>query len=150
MKIYKFAPYSFSKLSTHKQCNRKFKYQYIDRAPQAYIDRTALFKGSAIHNILENYPKPGTHKMAPQYEHIATKFIESPLGQQYLEVPHTVELKIGLNYNLEPCEYNEKDALFRGFVDHMCVIDDEVYEILEVDDVSEISSDYEIIQILQN
>ena len=38
--MYKFAPYSFSKINMHKQCGRKFKYGYIVKAKREQQDRT--------------------------------------------------------------------------------------------------------------
>lgn len=120
----KFAPYSFSKLNCHVQCNRKFKYGYIDRAPKDKRDITALLKGGAVHSILENFPSPSTHKLAPKYQHIADKFILTNLGQKYLLENSTREFNFGLTSNFEPTGYSSKDAMFRGSVDFMCIIND--------------------------
>ena len=66
----KFAPYSFSRLATHKNCPRKFRYSYIDKIPSGRVDRTAVLKGAAVHSIIENYPNESSHKLAPDYKHI--------------------------------------------------------------------------------
>lgn len=119
----KFAPYSFSKLSTHKQCNRKFKYNYIDKAPKDKTDMTALLKGGAIHSIIEHYPNETSHKLAPKYQHIVDKFISTNLGEKYLTVDSIREFDFGLTKKLGPTSYSDKDALFRGSVDFICTID---------------------------
>lgn len=119
----KYAPYSFSKLSTHKQCNRKFKYNYLDKAPKGKVDMTALLKGGAVHSILEHYPNDSDHKLAPKYQHIADAFVRSKLGEKYLTQNSTREFNFGLTHDLEPCAYSDKAALFRGSVDFVCVID---------------------------
>lgn len=119
----KYAPYSFSKISTHKHCNRKFQYAYIEKAPKSKVDMTALLKGGAIHSILENYPVMSTHKLAPKYQHIADKFIATNLGEKYLSSDSIREFSFGLTKDLEPCLYSDKDALLRGFVDFICTID---------------------------
>ena len=120
----KYAPYSFSKLSTHYNCNRKFKYAYIEKPQKDYKDMTALLKGGAVHNILENFPQQSTHKLAPQYQHIVDNFIKTNLGKKYLYSESIREYDFGLTTTLEPTTYNDKSALFRGSIDYVCVIDD--------------------------
>lgn len=119
----KYSPYSFSKLSTHKQCNRKFKYNYIDKAPKSPMDMSALLKGGAVHSILEHYPNSSTHKLAPKYQYIADKFIQTNLGEKYLTQESIREFDFGLTKYLEPTEYGDKEAMFRGSVDFICTID---------------------------
>jgi len=120
----KYTPYSFSKLATHKHCNRKFKYNYIDKAPKDKMDMTALLKGGAVHSILEHYPNETKHKLAPKYQHIADKFIATTLGEKYLTQDSIREFSFGLTKELTPTEYSDKQALFRGFVDFICTIND--------------------------
>ena len=121
----KYGPYSFSRLNTHIQCPRKFKYAYAseEKIPQKKTDMTALFKGSALHSSLEHYPNPGTHKLSPKYQPIIEKFLKSKY-KYYLDIPHLSEVGIGLNDKLEPVKYS-KDAMFRGYVDYLSVISDE-------------------------
>lgn len=119
----KFTPYSFSKLSTHKQCGRKFKYNYIDKAPKGKVDMTALLKGGAVHSILENYPSESNHKLATKYQHIADKFIATNLGEKYLTQDSIREFDFGLTKDLTPTSYSDKEALFRGSVDFICTIE---------------------------
>lgn len=120
----KYAPYSFSKLSTHKSCNRKFKYNYLDKAPKDKRDITALLKGGAIHSIIENYPEPARHKLAKDYQYIVDKFVRTHLGEKYLTQESIREFNFGLSKDLEPTTYSDKTALFRGSVDFICTIDD--------------------------
>ena len=118
-----FRPYSFSRLSTHKHCPRKFKYNYIDKAPKDKTDMTALLKGGAIHSIIEHYPNETSHKLAAKYQHIVDKFISTTLGEKYLTVDSIREFDFGLTEKLEPTSYSDKNALFRGSVDFICTID---------------------------
>jgi CRISPR/Cas system-associated exonuclease Cas4 (RecB family) len=119
----KYAPYSFSRLNTHNSCNRKFKYSYIDKVQPENTDKTALLKGGALHSIIEHFPDNSPHKLAPKYQHIFNKFIISDLGKWYLFRDSIREYDFGLDYNLNPCSYNNKQALFRGSVDFICTID---------------------------
>lgn len=146
----KYAPYSFSKISTHKQCNRKFKYNYLDKAPKGKVDMTALLKGGAVHSILEYYPNESSHKLATNYQHIADTFVRTKLGVKYLTQNSTREFKFGLNYDLSPTTYNDKLALFRGSVDFICIIDGGIESIIEVDSLDDVPAGYEIIQIIEN
>lgn len=119
----KYSPYSFSKISTHSWCNRKFKYAVIDKVPKEESDKTALLKGGAVHSILENYPDKSNHKLAPKYQHIFNNFLNSELGQKYLLKESVKEYKFALDKNLEPQEYNNS-ALLRGFIDAIIIVDD--------------------------
>lgn len=122
----KYSPYSFSKLSLHEQCNRKFKYRYLDKVKPAKRDMTALLKGGAVHSILENYPEKSKHKLAPKYQYIVDGFIKTDLGKKYIQenqeriVP---EYSFGLTKDFEPTTYKSKDAVFRGFIDYISIIE---------------------------
>lgn len=119
----KYTPYSFSRLSTHKQCARKFKYNHIDKVPVEKTDRTALLKGGAVHSIIEYYPNESSHKLAPKYQHIVDNFVRTRLGEKYLTKDSVREFNFGLKADLSVCEYSDKEALFRGSVDFICTID---------------------------
>jgi len=141
-----FRPYSYSRLSTYSQCPKKFNYKYHLKLTPAPTDKTALLKGGAVHSILENYPYPTTHKLAPKYQKIVDNFIKTNLGQQYLFRDSTREYDFGLTYDLKPTDYNDKAALFRGSVDYVCIIDNIKEEILEVDSIDDIPDGYEFIE----
>lgn len=122
-----YAPYSFSKLSTYKNCPRKFAYNYILKIPREQCDNEALRKGSAVHSILENYPvsvnKPNI------YQDVADRFIRSNLGQNLLNRQSTREYKFGmcLDDSGKFVECNYSKSLFRGFIDYVCVIDNVIH-----------------------
>lgn len=119
----KFAPYSFSRLSKFSQCKRKFKYSVIDKAPQNKKDMTPLIKGGAVHSILEHFPATSDHKHAQKYQYLVDKFVSTELGEKYLHREHISEFSFGLTQTLEPCGFFDKDALFRGKIDYICIID---------------------------
>ncbi len=103
------------------QCPRKFKYSYIDKLPRKNTDKTALYKGLALHNILEKYPEVGTHKLTTKYQYIIDKFLKSKYIH-YLKRQSVKELGIGLSDTLEPMSYSKK-AMFRGYIDYFTIID---------------------------
>jgi CRISPR/Cas system-associated exonuclease Cas4 (RecB family) len=107
----------------HNKCNRKFKYRYLDKAPKGKSDLTALLKGGAIHSILEKYPSPSTHKIAPRYQHVVDNFVCTNLGAKYLNLESIREYNFGLTTDLEPTTYGDKLALFKGSIDYICTFD---------------------------
>lgn len=121
----KYAPYSFSKISSFILCPKKFKYKYIDKIPQEPRDMTALLKGSCVHSMLEKYPSSSTNKLVPRYQYILDKFLKSKY-KEYLQIPSRREESFGLTSNLECTNYKDKNALFRGFIDYYTVKDDKM------------------------
>lgn len=123
----KFSPYSFSKIDSFVTCPRKFKYKYIDKADKKPQNMEPVLKGGAVHHILENYPGSSNHKLAPQYQHIVDKFIQTEHGQKLLFRDSTREFDFGLDSNLLPCGYKDKEAIFRGSVDYIFIEDGVLY-----------------------
>lgn len=123
----KYAPYSFSAMSTYAQCPRKYKYLKIDKIDPGPRDMTALLKGGAVHDILEKYPIESTHKLAPKYQSIADKFIQSRLGELYLKENSIREFKFSLDNKLEFRSFNDKNSMFRGAIDHITIIDNKLH-----------------------
>ena len=135
--MFKFAPYSYSKISTYKSCPTKFKYQYIDRIGK--LESTPeLVKGSTIHYIIENTnlsEENYTDEMKqnikdyPETLDIVKNFKESELGIKYLkdiDKEPIQEFKLGLSKELKAYSYN-KESLFNGIIDYICVKSGELY-----------------------
>lgn len=124
-----YNPYSFSKISTYVSCNRKFKYSYIDKIKIEEKPSIALLKGRAIHSILEHYPYKSTNSLASKYQDLTNKFINSEYGKKYLSNDNFCikEYKFGLDYLFEPSDYYDKNTLFRGCVDFIGRINNELY-----------------------
>lgn len=120
----KYAPYSYSKMSLHGQCNRKFKYKYIDKIKVPFVYNEALLKGGAIHSILEEFPEKSTHKLAEKYQHIADKFLQTDLAKEIFSNNSIREMSFGLTEKLEPCGYSDNNAIYRGFIDYIYTQDD--------------------------
>jgi len=91
------------------------------------MDITALLKGGAVHSIIEHYPEPARHKLAPQYQHIVDKFVRTHLGEKYLTQDSIREFDFGLTEELTPTKYSDKEALFRGSIDFITTIDDTLH-----------------------
>ena len=128
----KYAPYSFSKISSFVSCPQKFKFQYIDKIG-VFIETPALIRGRAVHYCIENFHLDiseysdeikNSIKQFPEILDIVENFKKSNLGQKYLyniEKTPINEYKIGLSKELEPTEYS-KTSLFNGIVDYICVL----------------------------
>lgn len=114
-------PYSLSKIQCFEQCSMQYKFRYIDKVK--CTQNTALTKGSKIHSLLENYNTETIDNAENSSEReIVKKFFNSNVYNKYIKIfkEHTSELAIGLKVfdnNLIPCNYNDKEALFRGKID---------------------------------
>ena len=119
----KFAPYSFSRIDAHRHCPKKFQYKYVDKIPEGYTDRSALLKGGAVHSILEHFPDTSPHKLAPDFQHVVDKFLLTDKAKRLLFRTSVREHDFGITENFEICEYNDKNAMFRGSVDFITMTD---------------------------
>lgn len=125
----KYAPYSFSKINLYEQCPLKFKFNYIDKLGTFYPN-LATERGSFIHTLLENHTKEKKTKfkflIATEEEqkdcfNIFVEFLDSDLGKKYMVNDAKAELNFGMKKTktgLEVCKYGDKQALFRGKIDH--------------------------------
>jgi len=127
-------PYSFSRLSSFESCPLKFKFTYIDKI-KVESSSTALTKGSFIHHFLENYPQPCTQFFGLNesdiavYTKICIDFINSPKGESIVNADCTIgkELDFGLDSKMNPVNFNNPDALLRGSIDRLNLIEDKNY-----------------------
>lgn len=118
---YKFAPYSFSKINTYLNCPKRFHFQYVLKVKQGDCDRSALVRGSAIHEMFEQHQKGKEPKQTPYTADFkrALKRSEVKKIKEHLESTTKTcrEISFGLTKDFEPCKYTSKDALFRGRID---------------------------------
>jgi CRISPR/Cas system-associated exonuclease Cas4 (RecB family) len=125
--LLKFAPYSYSRISTFVTCPRKFKYSYIDKIEVQKEPSEALIKGSAVHELLEHYPNnlPEHEKYKP----IVDKFAETLIGKYVLNRKSMREFDFGLTADLKPCDYWAEECMFRGSID--CIITDDMLVLVD-------------------
>jgi len=132
----KYRPYSFSKISTFEQCNKRFYYQYIQKLkvpdkPQIFFDR-----GKFLHLLMEHegdlkkvkntkaFKEIVKHKLMNKEDitdayNVYKNFISSPIGKSILSKKRILaEFPIGLNDNLELQNYHENPIL-RGYIDDL-------------------------------
>lgn len=131
----KFAPYSWSKISTHQQCPRKFKYKYVDKLPTTFKPSIHLDKGKLVHLIFElerDIPKIKAHKDFIEVKNngllgaegikncfkIHDDFAKGKIGSKILGYPRVfAELPLGLDKDLNITKYEADDVLLRGYID---------------------------------
>ena len=138
----KYAPYSWSKISTFTQCPRKFKYKYIDKLPTEFKPSIHLDKGKLIHLIFElerDIEKIKVHKDFKEIKannllgadgikncfKIHDDFVKSQLGDKILKFPRAfAEMPLGLDPELNITSYSADNVLLRGYIDDARFIED--------------------------
>ncbi len=127
----KYSPYSISKSGMFLDCQKKFKLKYVDKIKTEFTYNVALYKGSYIHEIIENEydydTKFDTNEIFTQEEKdkakkIVKSFEKSDLGKFYSSIEDGLhEEQFGLkieNGKLVICSYWDKGAWYRGAIDY--------------------------------
>lgn len=119
------------------------------------MDSPALAKGRCVHSIFEYSGNVSEEVKNSEYYQISRdiyeKFLQSDLKHYVLtDKPKFAEQRIALNKELKPCDYKDKDVLFKGIVDNILIRDYYPNEIIEVSNISEIPDGYEIVKILND
>jgi len=136
----KFAPYSFSKINSFEMCPKKFDFNYIQKLG-VWVPNLATERGSYIHTLLENdtKSKPTNFKFTliddeiqQECINVYEKFKASEWGQFFFdpEFDTKAEVAFGMKRTeegLETCSYYDKEALFRGKIDHFMKDDYMIY-----------------------
>ncbi len=130
----KYAPYSYSRISTWSTCPRKFKYTYIDKLGGP-VRVLALDRGNFLHCLLEhdgdieNVKKSRAFKEIKKNKIMTSDDIQecigiyksfkgSKIGKWINEKTQIAnELSISMNKNLEIIPYGHNDTIFRGHID---------------------------------
>ena len=138
----KYRPYSFSKISTHQQCPRKFKYFYIDKLPVPEEPQLHLDRGKFIHLLFEHdgdlkevqktkdWKEIKEHKLMTKEDikgalNVYKQFKDSDTGKKLLQNESLLkEFPIGLNGNFEMVSYSSEDVVLRGYLDDLRTIND--------------------------
>jgi len=127
----KFAPYSFSKINSFEMCPKKFEFNYIQKL-RVWVPNLATERGSFIHLLLENDTKSKPtefkfelidEKIKQECISIYENFKNSKWGKFYFDpnFQTKAEVEFGMKKSggeLVPCYYHDKEALFRGKIDH--------------------------------
>lgn len=124
-------PFSVSKFGTYNQCPQKFDLKYIQKVKVPFSNSIALFKGSFIHEVLENKfnydiefetNELFTEEEKEKTKLIIKKFEESELGQKYKKIINIAVLEEDFAFKIVDselvlCDFWDKDAWCRGSAD---------------------------------
>jgi CRISPR/Cas system-associated exonuclease Cas4 (RecB family) len=138
----KYNPYSFSKVSLYNNCNRKFKYKYIDRI-KVKTDTYHLEKGNYVHEVLEHLRTGGevdvskynlTAEQIAEIDVLIDTFVQSEFSKTFLypKTDHVfTEIKFGIDTKLEVSDYDyrDKNLLYLGAVDQVNFYSDSLHVI---------------------
>ena len=112
-------PWSYSRIKAFEQCPKQF---YHMKVAKDYEDRVtdAMLYGTSFHTAAEEYVRDGT-PMPERFDY-AVSAINSLIDK---EGDKLCEYKLGLDEELEPCTFSDKDVWFRGIAD-LIIIDDDL------------------------
>jgi len=128
---FRFTPYSHSKISSHQQCPRKFKYYYVDKVPHPKVPQIHFDKGKLIHMMFEfdgnlkkiqeqrEYKDIIKHGLVKKEDIIAYFKVYKSFRKNSIFSRKVLfkELSIGITSNFDKTGYSSKDAMFRGYID---------------------------------
>jgi len=110
-----FRPWSYSRLSTFKECKHQFWLKYVQDLPQ--VPNEHVLRGSQLHKDFETMINTGDK---------TTAFQNSPEGLQLWEniedliVSHEnyeAEIQLAIKEDGSPCSFGDDDAFFRVIID---------------------------------
>lgn len=148
----KFTPYSASKIGLYENCNRRFKYRYVDKIKKPFQQSVAMTKGHIVHFLLEYHELPDKEKLqkmkldaeimdAKFYSkelvkeciHIYRKFINTEAGKRLLGLKKLqAEGTCALTRKLKPCGFRDNGVMYRGVIDRIAVdVDKDIVYIID-------------------
>lgn len=138
METFKYAPYSYSKMSLYKSCPRKFKFNYIDKI-KIKSDKVVFERGNFLHKIFELYPnKDFEFKFrfpeVEQEKDSILDFVYSSIEtnerlNKIMKTKLKAEQVFNFNLDLKPIK-DKKNSIFTGFIDHLS-FDDGILTIVD-------------------
>lgn len=111
--------FSFSSMETFKNCQRRYKHQYILKDVRDEGNE-ATFYGTEVHTAIENYALHGT-PIPPAYAAVAApavSLIDNLRAKEWDVMP---EFEMALDYTLTPCDFMSDQRLVRGIADLVSV-----------------------------
>ena len=111
------APWSFSKIKSFEQCPKKF--YHLNIAKDYKEPHTeAMRYGTKMHLVAEEYIKNGK-PIPPEFAYLngPLQALERKKGNKLTEI------KMGLDDNLDPCGFRDKNVWWRGIADLIIIKD---------------------------
>ena len=136
----KYAPYSWSKISTWKQCPKKFWFKYVIKEPITVEPQFHFDFGKLVHLLFEYERDINALKTSNDWKEIIQhKLLKAEdiknalsvyddfikLGSKITSYPRLfAELPLGITENMKFCKYDDPDAILRGYLDDARYIED--------------------------
>ena len=136
---YKQQPWSYSSLSTFKQCPYRYMREKVLKDLPKEPDTAAIIYGKTLHKVAEDYI--GLRKpIPPQFDYIQGYLdkLDAIPGEKFCERQMGITKKNGV---LEPCDFFDPDVWYRGVAD-LLIIDHEKHIAYVVDYKTGKSSKY--------
>ena len=120
----KVAPWSFSKIKAFEQCPKQFYHEKILKE-FPFKETDATMYGTAFHKAAEDFigkdtPLPKKFSFAEE----ALVSLKNRTGEKLCEI------KLGINSDLEACDFYAKDVWFRGIAD-LIILDDDLAWVID-------------------
>jgi len=132
----KYSPYSFSKITTYLDCQKKFEFTYVNKieVDKEYVDPTYFVRGRFLHSYIADRLKGGdgldlgVYKIDETEKMNLVEIAEATLEHDYVSFTfdfdcNLVEKQIFLGSELKPAKTKD-EAAFVGYVDYIAFKDD--------------------------
>jgi CRISPR/Cas system-associated exonuclease Cas4 (RecB family) len=132
----KYAPYSFSKITTFLECQKKFDFTYVNKIAidKEYIDPSYFIRGRFLHAYIADRLKGGegidigVYNIDEQEKMNLVDIAENTLTHEYVSFTfdfdlNMIEKQIFLGSKLEPVSV-KNEAAFVGYIDYIAAKDD--------------------------
>ena len=132
----KYAPYSFSKITTFFDCQKKFDFTYVNKIEidKEYTDPKYFVRGRFLHSYISDRLKGGdgldmgSYRIDEEEKMNLVNVAEASLENEFIVFTfdfdiNMVEKQIFLGADLEPVEI-KADAAFVGYLDYSAYKDD--------------------------
>ncbi len=131
---YRFAPYSFSKISFFKKCPKAFQNKYIDKLPSLKWPHFEF--GKAVHSAVESrFLGRGDNPLSVldfDEQLLAEEMVSKALDYTAFNDVILIEQPIAVDEALEPVPFDDPMAFFRGKVDLLLRTTDGHYELVDL------------------
>lgn len=130
-----YAPYSFSKIYTFFECQKKFEFTYVNKIPvdTEYVDPTYFKRGRFLHAFMANVLSGGDGTNIKNYDITVNDKLylvdcaNNALEHEYISFSYTFDINkiehyISFNKNLDPAGKNEEQVL-KGYIDYFAIKD---------------------------
>lgn len=126
----KYAPYSYSRISTYLQCPRRFFFKYIEGYSEPPTE--AMEFGKLVHetvsSVIEYKDYPDSfYDLNEKDQAVVDKMLDTALNFRRnigIIYEYGCEIGFGLDKNLETVDFASQEAIFRGVIDYLILFDD--------------------------